>query len=324
MQMKTTLPSVPHVQVPKELRNHWPEMGGKPAVFLAQFAVPAGHALKSGKTPVKVAVFSGIGEGEYGPAIQYTVVEMGGKPPREHHLAQGGRSVAYQTKQERERELQEPRPQPIRKITPEIRELIEMGGDVMMAMRQLTGATNSPHNWGKELLVEYKAAGEPKAKKKWLSARLAPRFTWVSHRPRWTEDEGEWCCIAGKPMVFVGQTAVPDAKDIPDGAPAGEMIYLFFNQTASGQEFKIISQTCGEQTAEDHYRLEEQLARFHELGGAPEAANELVRKGDKWAHRFLLDRADLAKATLQLLAKQGATRQLQEEAKGRLSESGVS
>lgn len=323
--MKDNLPSVPRAQVPKELRDHWPEMGGKAAVFLAQFAVPAEHALNTGKTAWKAALFSGVGKaGEHGPAIEYVVVEMNGKTHREHRLAQGGSSVAYQSKQESEREVREPRAQPITKMTPEIRELIEFGGDVIITMEQLTGATNSPDSWNGALLVEYKAAGEPKAKKKWLGARLAPRFAWISHRPRWTEDEGEWCFIAGKPMIFVGQTAVPEGKDTPEDAPAGEMIYLFFEQTASGREFKIISQTCDEQTADDHYRLEEQIARFHELGGVPQAANELVRKGDKWAHRFLLDRGDLAKVTLQLLAKHGATRQLQEEAKARLSESGAS
>jgi hypothetical protein len=229
--------------------------------------------------------------------------------------------MAEQSKQECEREVREARAQPITKMTPEIRELIEFDGEVISTREQLTGATNSPDSWNRALLGEYKAAGEPKAKKKWLSARLAPRFVWISHRPRWTEDEGEWCFIAGKPMIFVGQTAVPEGKDTPEDAPAGEMIYLFFDQTVSGREFKVIAQTCGEQTADDHYWLEEQIARFHQLGEAPQAANELVRKGDKRAHRFLLDRADLAKETLQLLAKQGATRQLREEARARLGES---
>jgi hypothetical protein len=249
---------------------------------------------------------------------------MDGDTPREHRLNQGGKSVAFQSKQEGEREAGEPPDmKQIDQMTPEILEMLDFGGDVMEVMRQLTGATNEPQSWWKELLVEYKAAGRPKGKKRWLSERLAPRFTWIPYRPRWAQDEGEWCFIGGKPMIFLGQTSVPEGKDTPQGAPTGEMIYLFFDQTASGREFKVISQTCGEQTAEDHYRLEEQLARFHQLGGTPQAANELVKKGDKWAHRFLLDRPDLAKATLELLARHGAARELKEQAKARLKESGA-
>ena len=129
-----------------------------------------------------------------------------------------------------------------------------------------------------------------------------------------------WCFIADKPMTFLGQVHVPHDEATPDGAPRGAMLYAFCDQAGSGLEFKVVAQTCGEQTAGDHYRLEEQLARFHQLSGGPKAAKELVEKGDRWAHRFLLDHSDLARETLELLAKHGATRQLKEEAKTRLKE----
>jgi hypothetical protein len=121
-------------------------------------------------------------------------------------------------------------------------------------------------------------------------------------------------------MTFLGQLHVPDDEATPDGALRGAMIYVFCGQTNSGLEFKVVSQMCGEQTAEDHYRLEEQIARFYQLGGGPKAAKELVEKGDRWAHRFLLDHSEIGRQTLELLAKHGATRQLKDEAKARLKE----
>ena len=102
-----------------------------------------------------------------------------------------------------------------------------------------------------------------------------------------------WCFIADKPMAFLGQVHVPDNESAPDGAPRGTMVYVFCDQAGSGLEFKVVAQACGEQTAEDHYRLEEQIARFHQAGGGPKAAKELVEKGGRWAHRFLLDQSDL-------------------------------
>src|SRR6185369_15032905 len=140
-QMKNDQPSVPNAQVPKELREHWPEKGGKPAVFLAAFEVPAKHPSNTTKEAWKAALFSGIGSAaESGWTIEYILVEMDGDTPREHRLNQGGKSVAFQSKQEGEREAGEPPDmKQIDQMTPEILEMLDFGGDVMEVMRQLTG-----------------------------------------------------------------------------------------------------------------------------------------------------------------------------------------
>ena len=322
--MNNDYPCLEDAPTHSAVRNHWPQMSGKPAVFLAEFEIPADHPLNPAKATQTIALFSGKSPGSHGTEIHYQVLELGTNYHREHHLYQGGKGVAYKSKEVHEREAREPAEVGRLEgpITPEIQEWLEFGGDVMQAVQQLTGATNEPQSWWKELLSEYQEAGKPKAKKKWLCAKLKPRFHWLSHRPRWAEAEGMWCYRANQPMVFLGQVPSPEDETVPDGAPQGDMLYLFFDRAGSGLEFQVIAQMCGGQTAEAHYRLEEQLARFQEMGGGPKAANELVQKGDRWAHRFLLDLPELARQTLELLVKQGATRQLKDEAAARLKGAG--
>ena len=194
---------------------------------------------------------------------------------------------------------------------------LEFGGDLIVAMEQITRATNPSTELEAELAAQYKSEGKLKPVGKWLRDRLQPSFRWVSRRPRWAEDEGHWAFVGSSPMCFLGQAHTTE-ENTHEGVPSGEMLYLFFQKLATGFEFKVVSQGCGEQTAEAQHKLEALISDFERQRGSTAAANVLVRKGDKWAHLFLLERADVQPEILKLLAKKGATREIKEQAAEKL------
>lgn len=77
-----------------------------------------------------------------------------------------------------------------------------------------------------ELYAEYKAGdlADPVA---WLKGRLRSSFQSVGQSPKWIEREPSWPFFAGKPMVFISQTSLPDCVVCRDFLTTGETVYLF-------------------------------------------------------------------------------------------------
>src|SRR2546426_11479573 len=90
-----------------------------------------------------------------------------------------------------------------------------------------------------------------------------PQFRWLTRKPRWTEDEGEWPFVGLTPTLFIAQTHVPGTP-VTAGLLDGEMVFLFAGKLADAIEYKILCQECGQQTAEAHYRAEELRAAYEQ------------------------------------------------------------
>lgn len=62
------------------------------------------------------------------------------------------------------------------------------------------------------LLDEYKAAGSPKDKRRWLQERLDSIFTCATTRPIWVESTPMWPFLNGKAMTFIHQFEIGDSE----------------------------------------------------------------------------------------------------------------
>lgn len=85
----------------------------------------------------------------------------------------------------------------------------------------------------------------------------------IHEPPAWKLWVADWPTCDGKPMRFVGQVKPPD-NDVTRSllvSPWDVTIYLFCAPSDGGTRYKLVTQDRGAQTAEEHYELEEHLAR---------------------------------------------------------------
>jgi hypothetical protein len=79
----------------------------------------------------------------------------------------------------------------------------------------------------------------------------------VVHRlPCWeSESDAAWPTNHGKPMIFLGQIALPETKLTRALFTWGISVYLFWSPNGR-DSFKVITQASGVQTADEHYESE--------------------------------------------------------------------
>ena len=81
----------------------------------------------------------------------------------------------------------------------------------------------------------------------------------VGRPPRWeAKSEAVWPTASGGPMLFVGQTRLPENEVTRTLLTWDRSLYLFWLRVEGSDHFKLVAQPVGRQTAEDHYSIEEE------------------------------------------------------------------
>jgi hypothetical protein len=75
--------------------------------------------------------------------------------------------------------------------------------------------------------------------------------------PKWKRSEAHWPICDEKPMIFLGQLALPDTKVARELFTWNTNVYLFFMQRQGSIAFKVFEQASDFQTAEEHYASED-------------------------------------------------------------------
>lgn len=77
--------------------------------------------------------------------------------------------------------------------------------------------------------------------------------------PRWeSKSEAVWSTTLGNPMLFVGQSRLPENDVTRTLLTWDTTLYLFWLRIEGSDHFKLVEQNVGEQSAEDHYAQEEE------------------------------------------------------------------
>lgn len=169
-----------------------------------------------------------------------------------------------------------------------------------------------------QIRAEYIAAGRPKNLAVWLRARLKDSFPSLTRKPRWAGDEGDWPFFEDRPMVFVGQALIRENAVTREALAGGWMVYLFACAEGDRTAIKLLEQSVGMQTAEQHYRAEEMMGEYVQHPHDEAVIRRCVEKGDKYVQEFLLEQPRLSRLGLELLAEKGKNKELRDRAKKRL------
>lgn len=77
--------------------------------------------------------------------------------------------------------------------------------------------------------------------------------------PEWKASDAAWPLLGGRVMSFVGQVSLE--RQTSPTTPSGVTVYLFWCETAGEDAFKVVTQESHIQTADEHYRQEEEEFR---------------------------------------------------------------
>lgn len=144
----------------------------------------------------------------------------------------------------------------------------------------------------------------------------------LAAKPRWKRDEG---CIPtradGDMYMFLKQFHVPIGEKIRAHFHGGFSLYLFATpQGGDALELALFELDMSEQTAEDHYRLEEQIATFLQKPHDLDSVESLIRGGDKHFHEFVLESRKSTQPVLALLMQHAKTKTLKSAIQARITE----
>lgn len=93
-------------------------------------------------------------------------------------------------------------------------EQLRFYGSIRSAFEQLTGAilpSTEANSFLSKLHEDYLASGSPNPAKKWIEHALTTQALSVDRMPVWVESvKHKWPFYAGRPMIYLGLTTVPD------------------------------------------------------------------------------------------------------------------
>ena len=90
--------------------------------------------------------------------------------------------------------------------------------------------------------------------------QVSPVGLSLGEPPRWaSRSDATWPTYAGEPMLFVGQVALPE-NDVTRALLTWDVtLYLFRSRSGERDSFALVVQHSSEQSAEDHYSVEEEF-----------------------------------------------------------------
>ncbi len=134
-------------------------------------------------------------------------------------------------------------------------------------------------------------------------------------KPRWKASEASIPKINNDLFYFAKQTFIPRNKITETYLTFEETFFTFLYVTEQDELIvQIFTQDTSAQTAEDHYKLEELIAKYREISNKPVEIEKLIKQGDKYFHEFVLETKPLKKETIESLIKFGKTKAIVSEA----------
>lgn len=143
----------------------------------------------------------------------------------------------------------------------------------------------------------------------------------LTAKPRWKRDAGAIPVRAdGTMYVFLKQFYVPNRADIRAQFHGGFSLFLFATRrTGDDLELALFEQDMSEQTAEDHYRLEQHIGDFLAAPRDLASVEALIRAGDLHFHAFVLESPHSDRPVLEALLKHAKTQALKKAIQKRIA-----
>lgn len=137
----------------------------------------------------------------------------------------------------------------------------------------------------------------------------ADDILYLKRLPKWKASEASIPKYKDKLFYFCSQIYLPKNKTTKQYLTWGTTIFVFLCVTEVDELLmQIFEQDTSAQTAEDHYRLEEQMFEFDENYSKIENVKKIIQEGDKLLHSYILNHKRTNKEILELLLEHGKSK----------------
>lgn len=127
--------------------------------------------------------------------------------------------------------------------------------------------------------------------------------------PRWKVSDASVPECQGELFHFCRQIYIPENKTTRQNMTWGCSLFLFvFVNSQDELLVQVFQQDMSEQTAEDHYRLEEMMMEFDQHYQDSGRVGKLIEKGDKFFHEYVLNHERVNGWMLGLLLENARTK----------------
>lgn len=137
--------------------------------------------------------------------------------------------------------------------------------------------------------------------------------------PKWKHADASIPMHGGETLLFLGQFYAANSKLMNQYFGSGQSIYLFTLASGDTLKFQAFMQDTSEQTAEDHYRLEEQMMAFDSHYKHIDEVEILIKAGDKHLHQYIAEHKRSGKEILTVLLQYAKTKSLKQQILKRLA-----
>jgi hypothetical protein len=140
------------------------------------------------------------------------------------------------------------------------------------------------------------------------------------HRaPKWKASEASIPKYKEKLFYFSTQFYIPENNTNREHLGWGETLYVFLYATETDKLLvEVFIQDTSGQTAEDHYQLEDMMAEFDASYNNPDKVHQLLKKGDKYFHEYVMEHKRTNRQTLESLLTFAKTKKMATEITKRL------
>lgn len=145
------------------------------------------------------------------------------------------------------------------------------------------------------------------------------QIPYLHRKPRWKSSEADIPEIGNQLFYFASQFYFPINKVNKEYFICGETAYVFLHVTEKDELLvQIFTQDMSEQTAEDHYRLEEMMAEYEHNYNNLNIVRNLIQRGDKYFYEYILESKRTNRQVLEILLEFAKTKKMKTEIEKRL------
>ncbi len=180
-----------------------------------------------------------------------------------------------------------------------------------------TGTVRTEHHLAQRNHTIYHAAGDtPRSE---IGDMLAIDRVRRLHRPpKWKHADAEIPLHGNETFFFLVQFYAKRSRSTSEYFGNGQTIYLFAVADGDALKFQAFLQDTSEQTAEDHYRLEEQMMEFDRDYRDIDKVEALIKAGDGNLHRYIAEHARSREEILVALLRHARTKRMKQQIQKRL------
>lgn len=167
--------------------------------------------------------------------------------------------------------------------------------------------------------IMYKSASDKTDNYECVDMLKKKDILYLHRAPKWKASEASIPKYKERLFHFSTQFYIPENKTNKAHLGWDETLYVFLCATENDKLLvEVFVQDTSGQTAEDHYKLEEMMAEYDASYNNPDKVHQLLKKGDKYFHEYVLEHKRTKRQTLESLLSFTKTKKMVTEITKRL------